>query len=440
MKHFISLLILLHTVVYAHGLVINEILSNPVGDDGGREWIEIYNGTDSSVDLTSLSISIKGGAFVPVTSVSGGTLVGPYGYAIIGATVGGVTKFALEYPTFIGPLFKSSISLVNTGVTSLELKVAGAVVDTLSSYTAAKEGSSYSLVGGTFVTGTPTPGEENKQLVTEDVTPTTTTPSGTQMTLAQASPPATDITIYLPKEKIVVAGAPALFSVFSLTQAGKAIENMTYVWGFGDGGSGTGSSTLYRYFYPGRYVAQVEGTNGLIAGSGRMIVRVVSPDISISSIGNGKYGNYIDITNPNDYDLDISLWKISIDGVPFSFPKNTLLSQGKTRFSGAALGFASTTISSSTIIRLLFQNMDEVIRITQGGSTFSMEETLPTKTTIRTVTANTFIPPTAATVARLVRIATNTPISLQASTSKKFVRNEQKDTRLATFFKSLFSR
>ena len=146
MKPIFISLVLLSAFFQAHALTINEVMSNPVGDDGGREWIELYNETDTDVDVSSLSISIKGGTFIAVTPVSGGVTVLARGYAIIGSTVSGVNKFSLDYPGYNSPLFKSAISLVNTGVTSIEIKLQGISADILTSYTAAKEGSSYCLL------------------------------------------------------------------------------------------------------------------------------------------------------------------------------------------------------------------------------------------------------------------------------------------------------
>jgi hypothetical protein len=427
-----------------HALVISEIMSNPVGDDGGREWIEVYNDSDGSVDLSTLTISIKGGSFIAVTPVSGGVMLAPHSYAIIGSTVSGATKFTQDYAAYTGPLFKSALSLVNTGVTSLELKLQGQTVDTLASYTAAKEGQTWSRFVSGFASGEPTPGQENKAVsISQDTA--TTTEGGTQTTLPQMSAPSADIVLYLPTEKIVVAGAPALFTVSALTRAGRGIEGMTYAWSFGDGGSRTGSSTLYRYFYPGRYVAQVEGTNGFVAGTGRMTVRVVSPDISMSPIGFGKYGSYIDITNPNAYDLDISDWKLVIDSVPFSFPRNTLLPVGVTRFSGAAMGFSNVTVSSTTLIKLLFPSMDELLRFTQGEGVTKDNSPLLQATSSKiaqvTLVSSKPLPKITYPIKIQSKASSTKPVESTASSSQKVViTTKQKDTRMATFFKNIFSK
>ena len=171
MKYIISFSLFVTMIATTRALSINEILSNPTGDDSGREWIELYNSSDVPVDISTLTISIKGGTFVPITQVSGGTNIPARGYAIIGSTVSGATRFMLDYPAYTGPLFRSSISLVNTGVTSVEIKQEGITVDTLASYTAAKEGSSYAFISGNFVTGVPSPGEENKAQVLEEDAP-----------------------------------------------------------------------------------------------------------------------------------------------------------------------------------------------------------------------------------------------------------------------------
>lgn len=438
MKTLVVTVLILQTIILGHALVINEIMSNPTGDDSGREWIELYNNSESSIDLIGLTVSIKGGSLIPVTPVSGGTSLPALGYAIIGSTVTGSTKFLQDYPTYNGVLLKSAISLVNTGVTSVELKVSGSSLDTVPSYTAAKEGSTYSLIDDGFESGIPTPGESNKgQISSSD--DATTSPTATQVTIAQMSSPSADIVLYLPGEKTVIAGAPSTFSVYSLTHGGKPIDFMTYLWSFGDGGSRMGSTTIYRYFYPGRYVAHVEGSNGLVAGVARMNVRVVPPDIFLSKIATGKYGAFIDVTNPNSYDLDISGWKLSIDGALFSFPQNTIIARGVTHISGVSMGFASTTVSSTTLIKLLFPSMDEVLRVYQtdiaevaredASRPFAKEKKNATYTY-----AHVNVLPKSVQIVKSVSL-TSTPKNVFGTTTS--VKPLQKDTRVAGFLKSL---
>jgi hypothetical protein len=442
-KVFTSFFISLGMVQTLYALQINEIMSNPTGDDSGREWVELYNDSESSSDLTSLTLSIKGGSFVPVTPVSGGVILSPHGYAIIGSTVSGATKFTQDYPSYSGILLKASMSLVNTGVTSIELKANGVSADSISSYTGAKEGTTYARFGSSFSAGTPTPGAENveQQALSQEATTTTTS---SQITIAQVAP-SSDIVLYTPLEKVAIAGAPTTFSVHALTHAGKAIEGMLYSWSFGDGGGGYGSTTVYRYLYPGRYITQVEGSNGLIAGEARTIVRVVAPELSISSLMYGIRGAYLTITNPSPYDIDVSGWKISLNKVMYTFPKNTLLGQGSTIISGQALGFASSSKEAPVDVALLFPTNEEVIRAVY-------EEKQPSSVTLQTSTIQTQTFPTSTQKSK-IKESTKSFVVLNKKTQQGSLQQEnqkattttvtvntssKKDTRIASFLRGLF--
>jgi hypothetical protein len=442
-KSFLLVSLMLSAVTNTHALLINEIMSNPIGDDGGREWVEVYNNTDDVVDLSGLTISIKGGTAVSVTPLSGGTTLQKGGYAIISSTVSGASKFIQDYPSYNGPLFKSSISLVNTGVTSIEIKLNGQTADGPLSYTAAKEGATYSLINGNFVAGNPTPGSDN-QAASEDSQSTFTSSSSStnQTSITQTAAPVSDIVLYLPFEKTVVAGVPSDYAVSGMSRGGSQLSSMSYIWSFGDGGQSTGSSTRYAYAYPGMYIATVEGGNGAVAGSGRIKVRVVAPDIHIKSIATGKYGAYVDVENTNSYEIDFSQWRLSIDGASFPFPKNTMiLGNSTTRFSGIAMGFASTTISSSTIVKIFFPTLEEVTRYS-----LRPEEQAPALSPKITPVAGTFsnvakkmahtLPPATVTLQQAKK-ETSTTGGIALPTTSHPVN--QKDTRIASFFKSFFS-
>ncbi len=440
MKHIIIVFAALLTLARVGALTINEVMSNPVGDDNGREWIEIYNEGSADVDLSTMTVSIKGGSAVATTPLQGGTTLPPNGYAIIGSVVSGQTKFLQDYPNYSGPLFRSSVSLVNTGITSIDIKLNGITVASLPSYTAAKEGLTFSYIGGNYSAGNPTPGADNQAVdttPTNNGTSTSATSTETQVTVAQLTPPSSDIVIYLPTEKIAVAGALTDFSVFSQTRAGKAINDLNYTWSFGDGGQSAGSSTFHRYEYSGRYIAQVEALNANTTGSGRMVVRVVSPDISITSAGNGKYGAYVDIKNPNSYDLDLSNWRFSVDGAVYSFPKNTWLLAGQTtRFSGNAMGFASTTVSASTSMKILFPSLEEVVHYEMSPTATS---TLAVVSSVPKVSPVSYVAVKPSPKMVLGASTTTARESLAASTTKSS-NLKAKDTRLIAWIKLLLHR
>lgn len=434
MKKLLLSFLIIRSIADAHALVIHEVMSNPVGDDSGREWVEVYNNEEIDVDISSLTISIKGGTPVVVTPLSGGTIVPRGGYAIIASTVSGSTKFLQDYGNYSGLLFKSSLSLVNTGVTSIDIRLGGQVVNAIASYTAAKEGSTLSLVNGSFVQTTPTPGSANTSdtSVSQDEFAATSTPTS-QVTVSKQVPPAPDIIIHVPFEKIAVAGAPARFSAYGTRRDDTPVNDLRFSWAFGDGGEATGSSTLYRYAYPGRYIAHVEARNNTVYGEGVERVHVVSPELTIASVGSGKYGTYVDIQNGGMYDLNISDWRLLFDGVPYVFPRNTIIAgHSTTRLSGLAMGFASTTVKEGGEVALVFPNQE---RIAQFIHTTQLPQVLGTSTTAvviqpvkprHPVLPKKIEPKVATTSARATTAVHTTP--------------KKKDTRIASFFKSLFGK
>lgn len=355
-------MIALLTFGSVQALRVSEIVSNPIGDDGGREWFEVYNDTENDIDLSLLTISIKGGNPISVTPVSGGTSLRAHGYAVIGSMVSGATKVTQDYPSLTIPVFRAAISLVNTGTTSLEIRLSGSVTDSVT-YTGAKEGYGFGSVDGIFVTTEPTPGEVNRKAETKEEG---SAPQN-QVTLSQGYNPLPQLMLYLPKEKKVAAGAFMPYSVVVADDKGAQVSDVLYTWSFGDGGYRLGATTSYAYHYDGTYILEVEATNGKMEGRGRMKVSVYTPELMLSPIGFGKYGNFIEITNNADQELDISGWYLSLDGAGFKFPKNTFLGEGVTRFPGLALGFASTTVGTSTVIKLLFPTGEEVTRVAQVG-------------------------------------------------------------------------
>lgn len=427
----------------AEALMVSEIISNPVGDDGGREWVEIVNKGETSFDISKITFSIKGGSQTSPSFISGPQVIPPSGYAIIASTVSGQTKFLQDYPSFGGTLLKASMSLVNTGTTSFTLYVNGVQSDFVS-YVASKEGYGYGVVQGEFTTTDPTPGNENKKYESPQ-TDESSSGNPNQVTLPQSYQTLPLLTLFLPKEKKVVAGASSAFNVLVLDDKGEEVKDVIYEWSFGDGGYAFGSSTKHTYHYSGRYILEVEATNGKAEGKGRMVILVHNPDISVSEVLYGKYGPYIALTNENSYELDISGWTLSVDGAGFRFPKNTMLGSGVTKFPGLVMGFASTTVSSSTVIKLLFPSGEEVARAERGNVQVVEKNLLAIKQEKGNTKTNEQKPVPYASVKKLGAQKSNVISSTSSSSSniityqKHLPVNSQKeqDTRIAKWIKRM---
>ena len=139
----------------------------------------------------------------------------------------------------------------------------------------------------------------------------------------------------------------------------------------------------------------------------------------------------IDILNPNKYDLDLSQWRLTIDGASFPFPKNTIILGGNTtRFSGVAMGFAGVGFSSSTIVKIMFPNLEEVTIFKP-----KKEEVLGVSTTTKYVTPSITVVKNIPKIMNKVSTVSNKPTTTSTTTPMKTTKT--KDKRLVTWFKVL---
>jgi hypothetical protein len=63
-------------------IVMNEVEANPAGSDAGNEWLELYNPSDVSVDLTGWSVAALHGDGHSYTIPSGASIAS-HGYYVI---------------------------------------------------------------------------------------------------------------------------------------------------------------------------------------------------------------------------------------------------------------------------------------------------------------------------------------------------------------------
>ena len=104
--------LLIVTTVCANDIVITEIMANPSGTDGNREWIEIYNNDIVSVDMTGWKF-FEAGSNHGLSLSQGSLTLAPGDFAVI---VDDPSDFLTDYPGFTGNIFDSTwTSLTNTG-------------------------------------------------------------------------------------------------------------------------------------------------------------------------------------------------------------------------------------------------------------------------------------------------------------------------------------
>jgi len=154
MKNIIKILlfVLCANFVYAN-VVFSEVMSNPLGSDTGREWIEFYN-NGSEVNISGWVLN-ENNVDHSLSAVQGGFLISENEYFVVADNSG---KFLIDY-SYDGILFDSVFSLVQGGE-NLSIKEGnGSTVDFLF-YNSTSEGYTFfNFMNGSWgegpVNGTP---------------------------------------------------------------------------------------------------------------------------------------------------------------------------------------------------------------------------------------------------------------------------------------------
>ncbi|HIG97619.1 MAG TPA: lamin tail domain-containing protein [Candidatus Aenigmarchaeota archaeon] len=167
---FITALIILLNSVYVYGLVINEIMYNPLDSDTYHEWIELYNNDTETYNLTGWKLrteSTDHSLNIPPENGGQGTmLLQPGSYLVI---VQNAATFLNDYANYTGTVIDSSWSdLSNSAGKIVVIKNSSTVFDNVTYVTNASEGNTFCRLGNEC---TPTPGKLNTVLnVTNNTT------------------------------------------------------------------------------------------------------------------------------------------------------------------------------------------------------------------------------------------------------------------------------
>ncbi|MDE2144506.1 MAG: lamin tail domain-containing protein, partial [Patescibacteria group bacterium] len=141
-------------------LQITEIMYNPEGSDAGKEWVEIENLDQVSIDLTKLTLRVDESNH-KINKSSGFSLLPPGGYAVIADDQ---AAFRSLFPSYSGILADSAVSLKNSSgkIETLNGDVLLDGVTYYSDWGGNGDGNSLQLIGGQWLASTPTPGAANK--------------------------------------------------------------------------------------------------------------------------------------------------------------------------------------------------------------------------------------------------------------------------------------
>lgn len=352
---------------------ITEIMYDLDGTDTDREWVEVRNTSDTSVDLSKwylFSDNTKH-ALNPVSEAN----VPSGSYAVI---VQNPSKFKLDQPSFVGLIFDSSwTGLSNDGDTlalkDQSLNLVGEISFS-SSLGANGDGKTLQKNAGVFVASNPTPGSgysnnnsdntntENANNGSSNNSSSNNNTSGgggsstsSVIVKKESSTPIVTTDIIIPSTTIV-AGLPYKFNQKTIGYSKERITYGYFIWNFGDGYTIETNNTdelTYTYPYEGDYILTLSYKNNeynpIPIASDRVVLKVISNTLAISSVGSND-DPYIEIENKGKYEIDMSDFVLQGKINTFTIPKGTIIMPNhKIKFSPMITSFTYEDLSSVTL-------------------------------------------------------------------------------------------
>jgi len=313
-------LLLLPINLYAQ-VIFNEIMYDVPGTDSKREWIEIYNSGDESIDLSDY-ILIESGKNHSINIIQGSSIINSKGYSVIASDA---DSFLVDHPNFSGNLFDSVLSLNNTGEL-LELSIEGVLGDSVTynpEIGGKGDGSSLQFVEGVWIASKMTPGALNSNDPVEVIEEKEEADSNKEENISTHSYQ-TELT-FEKENNIFSVGAgryrsasintPVEFHAISSSN-----EKYKYFWSFGDGASGKGEDVEHKYSYPGIYTLVLQGFDKNSRAISRTKIYITKPNIDILYINKG-----LEIKNNDSNEINVGKYIIKQGENKFVLAPDTII-------------------------------------------------------------------------------------------------------------------
>ncbi len=354
----ISLIIGLLIPIITHAQIqITEIMYDPEGSDTKREWVEIYNNSDQSIDHSTWFLH-ENNVFHKLVAQAG-SIVSAKSYAII---VDSIPEVLADYASYVGPIFDSVFSLNNTGETISLANSQKSLIDTFtynSEMGAMSDGNSIQINDGVHVVAGPTFGEVNKTEselpVVEESTSVTSTTTSTSNTSTTDSTHSEQVTVsnYVPtspfkigagRDRTVSINTPLEFEAY----LSKPEFKPRFHWNFGDFNEDGGRKTTHVYVNTGVYEVVLEGKTKEYAGISRTQIHVIEPQLEIV-----QSTTSISIHNQSKQEINIGNFVLNFKKDYISIPRNTIVAGGAS---------ITTPIATSTILQSFEYPNGEIYR------------------------------------------------------------------------------
>ncbi|MGM0588037.1 MAG: lamin tail domain-containing protein [Bacteroidota bacterium] len=296
------------------GVIISEVFYDTPGTDADEEWIELYNGTGSTVDLSGYTIIDNNGTGSSFTFPAG-TSIAANSYLTLAQTSAGFTAiYGYEADVYGGMPF-----LNNGGDTILLEDASGSVIDAV----AWEGGASAGIPAGWGSTSNPV-ANTGETIVRSDVTTDTDSYTDWAVATNNGNPQTQDAAV--PNEApVAVANGPyegLTGKAITFSSSGSSDSDgsiVSFAWDFGDGSSGSGSSPSHTYTTAGSYTVTLTVTDDDGAqATDQAAVTITDPaagavvisEVFYDTPGNESKEEWIELYNGTDQALSLSGWTL----------------------------------------------------------------------------------------------------------------------------------
>lgn len=316
---------------------ITEIMYDHEGTDTKKEWIEVYNNSESAIDLTTYKLR-EADTNHAIKSYGGSGLVPARGYGIIADS-----PIDVESELAGALIFDSSFSLSNSGEELSVINPDGSTDNSILydvSLGAKGDGNSLQKIDGAWISTSPTPGAENKPGGTEVKTETFSESSSsldstkTSSSNSKQKPKTFYLEVTIPNA--IFVGENVAFKAKTFDENENELTYSHYRWSFGDGGFSTEANPVHVYDAVGDYIVYIESTSGIYTETNKQRIHVYEKPFIIDSVS----GDNLVIKNISSNETDIGGWSVMSGGLLYIFPKHTyLLGKSSLRVSSNITGF-----------------------------------------------------------------------------------------------------